>query len=252
MLLFLLFTTLMKLIGSEETFTIPKLEKEIKAHVSDDVRKDSLLILLKDAEKETKSFYKIEDKNYSEIKKLMSEDINQSEEIKQIFKDNMQKRIEIQNYHITKRLEMEKLIKPEEWVYILENAVSPSDKIKEKTTKQDLKTKEAVKKVMDNTEESIRKEIEDEEKQKILIDAFRSFKQSLGVLVKDGLRINYETNEILKKQYSSKEELRTVYDNQNRIRQNLASEFYQFYNIIHNQTDLKERKAIRKELAKLF
>lgn len=252
MLIFLLFTTIMRLIGGEETFTIPKLEKEIKTHISDDNRKDTLLIILKDAEKETKKFYKAEGKSYDKIKKLMSDDDNQSENVSLIFKENMQNRIKLQDFHIAKRLEMQKLIKPEEWDYILKNAISPSDKMKKETAKKDLKIKEFIKKVMDKTEKTIKKEIDDKEKQEKLISSLSNLRESLNVHVEEGLRVNYEKNEVLKLQSSTKEELRTVYNNQNKIRENIAIEFYNFYNVVHKQSDLKERKAIRKEVAKIF
>ena len=84
----LLITMLIKMIaGPEQLFTVPKLDKEIKTHISDKEQKKELLSIVKTAKKEIKAFNKETDKAKKKLKKLTSSRDDELDEIKTLFDD---------------------------------------------------------------------------------------------------------------------------------------------------------------------
>ena len=72
------------MVSPPEVFTVPKLKKEIKTHVSEEVRKDSLLALYKESKKVNKVFLKSSDKNRKRIKQLMKSNSDELGNIRSI------------------------------------------------------------------------------------------------------------------------------------------------------------------------
>lgn len=249
----LLFTLLIKLMGTaDEVFTIPKLKKEIRTHVSDKVRKNSLLLIVKEAKKKNKGFIKATDKDKKKLKKLMASGENEIQEIETLLKNNHNKRKKLQNYNLEKRLDMQNLMTDEEWEQVIEKAVSPSKKREKKTDKEEKKVKDAIDKLLEKTEKSILKNIEDSTNRDHVLKAFRDFSNALKEQVSKGLENNYQNNKIVRKRTATREELEEVYGQQNELRENLNVEFTDIYNILYEHTNKKERKSIKKELNKMF
>jgi|GEM_PF-5268798 len=249
----LLITMVIKMIvGPDEIFNVPKLKKEIKTHVSDEGRRDSLLLIVKDAKKEIKAFNKVNEKDKKKMKKLMSSGENELNAIELLLKENFEKRRKQQSYNLDKRLAMQNLMTDEEWKNVIERAVSPSEKAEKKANKRDDKFDESIDKLMKATEKTISKKVEDSARKEKVMSAFHKFSSALKTQVEDGLEIDYQNNKIVGKRTATREELQGIYTNQNEFRQNVYDEFISMYNVIYENTSGSERKAIRKELKKMF
>ncbi len=249
----MLITMAIKLvIGTDEIFTIPKLKKEIKKHVTDDRRKDSLLLILKDAKREIKAFNKQNIKDMKKVKKLMASEENQIQELEILLKSNFDKRKKLQASKLDKRLAMQDLMTDEEWKSVIENAVTPSRKHEKKTNKKVSKFKKSVDELLNDTEKSISKKIHDSVRREKVLESFHEFFAALEQQIEEGSKFNYKSNEIIRKRSATREELEGLYAKQNELRKNVYSEFRVMYEVIFEFTNETERKAIRKELKKMF
>ena len=101
----LLITMLIKMIaGPEQLFTVPKLDKEIKTHISDKERRKNLLSIVKTAKKEIKAFNKETDKAKKKLKRLTDSKDDELDEIKTLFDVNFESRKKFQKSMVDKRL----------------------------------------------------------------------------------------------------------------------------------------------------
>lgn len=248
----LLITMIIRLLSPQEIFTVPKLKKEIKTHVAEDARKDSLLVAYKESKKVNKVFLKSSNKNRKRIKKLMKSNNNELENIRSILDEDFEKRRELQAFNIEKRLLFQDLMLPEEWEKVIENVVSPSQKMEKKAKKTESKLDDAIDKVMQDTKRSIQKNIQDEAQMKVLLDAFGNFQKALKLQVKEGLKIDFQREEVARNQGATRVELQDFYKRQNNYRESVYDEFLGLYELVYANTNANERKAVRKELNRLF
>ena len=115
-------------------------------------------------------------------------------EIETILKEAFDKRKKLQLYTLDKRLEMQELLTDEEWQNVIERAVSPSGKAERKSGKRHDKFNETIDKLMEDTEKTISKKVEDSARKEKIMSAFHEFSTALKAHVNDGIEIDYQKN----------------------------------------------------------
>jgi len=249
----LLITLMIKLIsGPEQIFTVPKLEKEIKTHVTDEQRKDSLLLIIKETKKEIKEFNKENDKDKKRMKKLMASNDNEIKNIEILLRDAFDNRKKLQSNNLDNRIIMQELMTDEEWTNVIEKAISPTEKAERKTDKKEDKFDKYIDEMMADIKKSISKKIIDSLRKENALKAFNDFSIALKEHVKDGMKVDYQNNEIVGKRTATREHLEGAYANQNEFRKKVYDDFIELYKVIFEYTNKSERRAIRSELKKIF
>ena len=238
--------------GPEEVFMIPKLEKEIKSHVEGKDRKKEILIIFKEGKKDLKSFTKLRKKKLKEIEKMSASRANSMEEIFSVYETLYNARLDYQSRLTDKRLEIQNLLNDKEWEQIIEKAVLPSDKLKQKEIKQEGKKNKDVDKLLGNIEESIIEHIGDEQKRKEILLGLENFRTTLEVFVEEGRQMNFADNDIIRNKNASRKNIEQFYKTQNQLRYKGSKEFFEMRNIILQNTNEREWKEIIKSINKII
>ena len=153
---------------------------------------------------------------------------------------------------VEERLKVQSLMTDEEWNNVIENAVSPSNKIERKANKKDDKLDKQVAKLMEDINKSIQKKVTDSLRNEHVIEAFKNYNEALKIHIEEGLNISYKNNEIARKRTATREELMEIYTQQNELRNVVYNEYMELYKTILAFTTKNERRAIRSELKKMF
>lgn len=238
--------------GPEEIFLVPKLKKEIKSHVLDTERKNEILQIIKEAKKEIKEFGKFRKKKLEEIKKIAVKREVSSNDMLEVYDTYHNTRLNLQSGLIEKRLILQELFSDKEWELILENAVFPSEKAKEKAGKQEDKIEQKIDKFIADIKGAIISKIEDESKRINVLNSLDNYSTTLVAFIEEGQQMNYEDNNIVRNKNANKNELDEFYQKQNLLRYKGAKEYIQLRNTAIKNTNEQEWKAVVKALNKLL
>ncbi len=211
--------------GPVEISMVPKLEKEIKSHVADDERKNEILLMIKEAKKEIKQFGKFRKNKLKEIKKIGVKREAPSEDMFEIFEIYNNTRLSLQSDLMEKRLTLQELFTDEEWELIIENAVFPSEKAREKADKQEGKIEQKIDKFIADIKGAIESNIEDESKRSNVLNSLDNYSTTLVAFIEEGQEMNYEDYNIARNKNANKNELDQFYQRQNQLRYKGAKEY---------------------------
>lgn len=237
--------------GPEEIFMIPKLDKEIKTYVTDNVRKQQILSITKDAKKEIKAFQKIRKSKLKEISKLAQDQNKTSDDLLDIYQVYYDARLNMQKQLIENRLDVQQFLTDAEWKQLIENAVLPSDKIRRKADKADAKEEGKVDKLVEEIDKAINKEVKDSEKREAILLSLETFTISLEEFIDEGQQMNFKDNKIIRDKNATREDLEKFYDSENELRMKGTKDYFKIReSAIQNSTD-DEWKRIVKALNKI-
>lgn len=234
--------------GPEEIFMIPKLDKEIKAHIVDKDRKAEIITVAKEAKKEIKALGKVRKEKLKTIKKLgMSKDVP-SEDLMVIFEEYQQARLKMQSSLIEKRLKIQELISQDEWKQLIETAILPSEKAKKKIQKGEEKEDDKVEKILDDIRQTIVKEVEDPTRQQHINSSLDKFSNTLKQFIEEGQQMNFRDNKLVRSRNTTREDLEDFYKRQNDLRYKGTIEYFSLRDAAIKHTTDDEWKAIVKTL----
>ncbi|MFY0628202.1 MAG: hypothetical protein JXR07_18025 [Reichenbachiella sp.] len=253
-MLILLFSMLFKLLsgGPSDVFQIPHLEKEIKANVLDDERKDQLLDLVKGAKQQSKDYMKFRSKQVKLMKKYSADRTIASAKMLDLFNSYHSKRLVLQDSMISYRLQFQDLFTDEEWNSVIGKAEFPSGNKVNKQEKAEQKANDAIDKIFSEIDKSIVKNISDTTKRKEVLVSMSGFEAIFYEFNLLGQSMNYTDKEYMKNRTLVKADLDGFYDDQNDLRVKGMDAFLAFRDAGIKNTEEGEWKAIMKELKDLF
>lgn len=240
---------------SEYAASIPKMQKEIKRHVEDEARKDSLVVLVKAYEKEIKK----SDKEIRKIQKNMYKDAGNREvstdEFLEVYDAYFKASGDLLSSLIEYRLAFQEQITGEELLLVSENAREEVKKEEEKKDKK--KEKKGEEKIEDQIRESfvgikeiVNKDIEDPDKAAHLSALLDEFEAKIQAFIIEGKEIDIRRLELLNDKHASREELDEIYAKSNQIRFDASRIYAKFREEAIQNTTKKEWKSIQKDLKK--
>lgn len=240
---------------SEYEASIPKMQKEIKNHVEDEARKDSLLVIVKGYEKEIKK----SDKEIKKIQKNMYKAAGDREvstdDFLEVYDAYFEASGKLLSSLIDYRVLFQEQITGEELILVAENTLEDAKKKEKKKEKKEKKEEE---KIEDQIRESfvgikeiVIKDIEDPENAIHLSALLAEFEIKILAFIEEAEEIDIKRLELLNDKHVSREELDEIYAKSNQIRFDASRIYAKFREDAIQNTTTKEWKAIQKDL-KLF
>lgn len=253
-MLILLFSMLFKLLsgGPAEVFQIPNLEKEIKANVVDEQRKEDLLVLVKTAKRQSKEFMKFRRIQTKVLKKYNADRTVESDKMIEVFESYHSRRLVLQDSMISYRLQFQSLFTDEEWALVIGKTEFPDGNKVYKAEKAQEKADEAIDKVFTEIDKAIVKNIADTTKRDVVLTSMTGFEAIFYEFNRLGQTMNYTDMEYMKNRALVKSELDEFYVEQNELRVRGMKAFVDFRDAGLQNTTEEEWKAITKELKDLF
>ena len=188
--------------GAESEFTssIPKIKKEIRQHVTEKPRKDTLLVLVKDYEKAIKKYEKEKKRNFKKLNKSSSDRNQNSSEFIAVYDNYYQSRVQLISSLIGYRLLFQQQITEEELLLVIENAILSSKKERRKDEKQEEKGEDKLNKVFRDLNEIVVKHIGDSAKVKIVTQSLFDFESSIYATVDEAHDLSVDLSRKVRQQ----------------------------------------------------
>lgn len=235
--------------GIQDIFLVDKFDKGIKQFVIDKEIRDELLVIVKDAKKDIKAYYKLKDKLVKEFIKASTERNTNKQALEEIFKQLEKETEAIQQLTINTRLEFIGKIKEAEWTNIIN--LAEEDRLK----KQEKEAKKAAKKGGKNSFDEIRNAINDkvssESNRSSLTSGLQKFEATFQELVNALYERNSVDNEIIRRKDATKDELQRIASHGNEKREKAVESYLIFRTVLVSNTDEMEYKTIIKLVNKI-
>jgi len=235
--------------GAESEFvsSIPNLQKEIRQHVIDDARKDSLLILVKDYEKAIKKYEKEENQYKKKLNKTSADRGKSTEEFLAVWDNYNQARLGLLSSLIDYRLLFQNQITEEELLLVIENAYISSKKERRQDEKEEEKAEEKLDKVFRDIEEIVGRHVEDSAKTAIINNHLYVFESAIYAYVDEAAELLVEKKIKLDDKHATRDEIIEMYERSNQLRYKASRDFAIVRAEVIRNTDENEWKAINKE-----
>lgn len=190
--------------GPEEIFMTPNLEKQVNTHVIDKARRREIIQVTKKAKKEIKAFGNFRKSKLKQIKKMGASREISTEHLQVTYQTNFDGRVSMQLNLVDQRIDVQHLLKDEEWKLIIEDAVLPSDKLRKKNNKKESKEDENIEKFLVKLEKVITDNVADPQKSRNIVDALHIFSKTLHEFIAEGQTMNFEDSELIRNKDASK------------------------------------------------
>ena len=225
--------------GGYEIFFAENVEKGIKEYVLEKDRRKELLDMTKEIKNGAKAYNKERKANFKDFEDLYT-NYNSDEAKLQAFFDNL---TEIQKAYqgdfIEKRIQITDKITDEEWKLIVQSSEEAYQKKLDKLAKKKSKTKDPFEK----TRKKI-SEVPDAQSQAPLLEQLDSFSERISEFEKSMKDVNVFENELLVQKTNSKQELLTLYDDMNEIRQKAFGHLIGFHESVRSNVSEEQGETI--------
>lgn len=213
--------------GSYEIFFAENVEKGIKEYVEEKDRRKELLDLTKQIKSRAKSYNKERKAYYKDFKDLYTNYKASEEELVSFFDQITEIQGDYQNDFIDLRIEITDKIEEEEWDRIVEFSGQAYRKKLDKQAKKNKKVKDPFAKTR-----KIIGEIEDEKSQQAVSSQLNAFTENVSAFDESLKEINVLEDKLLVEKSNSKEDLLTLYDDLNKIRQEGFKSIVEFHSVV--------------------
>ena len=240
------------LFGSVEdaalVFSVSKIEKEIRHHVADDSRKDALLLIVKDSKKELKEFNKEKKRILKKLNKISKHREITSKSFLEVFDEYLSARVNMISSLIDYRLAFQQQITEPELTLIIKKASTITEKESRKNSKREEKADEKLTRIFQDINRIVVKNIEDINKREIIMESINEFEKTILIFADEVQEMTDERIKLLSNINASREELSELYVKNNQLHYKVYRDYAQTRDIIIENTNDKEWKAIYKEL----
>lgn len=250
MLIGLLIALIFGTSGAESEFdsSIPQIKKEIRRHVEDDIRKDTLLLLVKEYEGSIKEYEKKKNKQYKALNRASRDRSVATPDFMSIYDEYYQSRTNLISTLIDYRILFQENITEEEILLVTDGALNRPDREINKEMRQVNKSEDRLIKLFVDLNEIVVRNINDSLKAEVVVQSLHSFESSIYATLDESYDLQVERIQRLDDRSSSREQLLDMYERSNRLRYAAAGHFAALREDVIANTDQKEWKAINREL----
>ncbi len=236
--------------GSESEFvsSIPHLKKEIRRNVSDDARKEELLVLFKAYELTIKKSQKEEKKLKKSADKVSADRTISRNEFLREYDNYYNSRERLIASLIDYRILFQEQITEEELSRIYENALVASKRERRQDDKQDGKARKKLIKVFDDIGDIVIKHIDDSTKTEEVKGYLDDFESTIFEFIDEAQDLSIQRQIMVDDRNATREELEALFEKTGQLRYRASREFALMREEIIKNTDEREWKAINKEL----
>ncbi len=225
--------------GGYEIFFAENLEKGIKEYVLEKDRRNELLDMTKEIKNGAKAYNKERKANYKDFEDLYTNYNSDEAELEAFFDDLTEIQLKYQDNFVDKRIQITEKITDEEWG----NIVTISEEAYQKKLDKQAKKKSKTKDPFEKTRKKI-SEVPDSQSQVQLLEQLDSFSEKITEFEKSMKEINVFENELLVQKTNSKQELLTLYDDMNEIRQKAFGHLIGFHQSVRSNVNEEQGETI--------
>jgi hypothetical protein len=236
--------------GAESEFSasIPDIQKEIRQHVTDVERRDTLLLLVKNYEDAVKQFDQWKNQYRKELHALSEEREVGTTEVLVKYNEFFQGRKQLISTLTTYRLSFQEKITDDELSLISENAFLGTKKELKRERAEEKNREEALEEAFTDLEGILQTSIEDTSRRGKVDAQLVRFKESIYTLVEETWNFDLGRLERLNDRLATREEIEAMYSELNEIRYQTAIEFAHLRQQIIKNTTADEWNTISREL----
>jgi hypothetical protein len=236
--------------GAESEFasSIPNIQKEIRRHVEDESRKDSLLFLVKEYEGAIKAYEKEKKNRFKQLNTVSTDRDNDTSEFLAAYDEYYQSRTDLISSLIDYRLLFQEKITEEELLQITEKALNSPERRVKKEQKQEARSQDRIIRLFVDLNEIVVHHIQDSLKAELVLQSLHSFESSLYATLDESYDLEVERKQRLNDRSTTREEILEMYSLSNQLRYATARNFAELRQSVIENTSQEEWKAINKEL----
>lgn len=225
--------------GGYEIFFAENIEKGIKEYVLEKDRRKELLDMTKEIKNGAKAYNKERKANYKDFEDLYTNYNSNEAELEAFFDDLTEIQLKYQDNFVDKRIQITEKITNEEWG----NIVTISEEAYQKKLDKQAKKKSKTKDPFEKTRKKI-SEVPDSQSQAQLLQQLDSFTEKISEFEKSMKEVNVFENELLVQKTNSKQDLLTLYDDMNEIRQKAFGHVIGFHQSVRSNVNEEQGEAI--------
>ena len=228
--------------AANEVFFIEKLEKAVKEAIEDKDQRKDILADLKNTTKSVSKFNKSRTKQFKKFQDLNVTRSASEDDLIHYFEALQLERIEFQDKMIDERLKVYSKIDEAEFASILDYSSGVTSKRLEKEKKKAAKAKDEV--PFPKTRKSINKAVLNAEKGKTISDGLDDMLLTIESFAKEVIEVNSKDNNLLTKQNASKNELKQLTGEMNKLRSTTYKQLVDFHLLVKENTNEAEWKKV--------
>jgi hypothetical protein len=236
--------------GPVNYFPIEDIDKGIKKYVLDKERKKELLSEIKDIKKSIKGIYKTQNGLLKELKKLNANRNAYVSDYKALKEKLMENVVNIQDKKIDSRLRLISLIEDDEWEQMMDFSLENEQKRKAKEQKKGDKGK--AEDPFASFEKAIRKHISDPAHGDEVLKDLIEYKSDYLALKEKVAERNVIDTPILKRKNSTREDLKSIVKEVNKLRDAAFDEMVEFHFKLKDDTTEEEWEKVIKAFNRLW
>lgn len=225
--------------GGYEIFFAENVEKGIKKYVLEKDRRKELLDMTKEIKKGAKTYNKDRKASYKDFEDLCTNYNTTEEELEVFFENLTETQMTYQDNFVDKRVQITEKITDEEWGNIVKISEEAYQKKLDKLAKKKPKDKDTFKK----TRKSI-VGIADQKSRDAVAAQLNSFSENMSSFESSLKNVNVLENDLLVKKSNSKEELLTLYDEMNEIRQKAFKSLIDFHSRVKSSLHQEQGEEV--------
>jgi hypothetical protein len=234
--------------GQETYFLNPDIQKSVKTYVADKHRKSEIKNLIKEIEKDQKSFLKKRNKYYNKKASELNLDYHaKRSDFDKLFSEYFEDRQKMMNSYWDKESKIRSLFVEAEWNQMIEQVLEKPDK--EKARKGFTKASE---KIFGDLAAVCKKQITKASGQEAALQAVKVQQETVNRIIDEYLNQNYKHLELLRNLTATKDDFEQATKSLNQLRKEILKGVSDMrFEIIANTTEA-EWKRVAKEIDKLF
>ena len=238
--------------AESKIFTIQKVEKKVRSHISEKDREKRVLEIFKQARKEIKELDKKLSGSRKKFKKLQAQKSTQSVELENIFQNSEAVRKQVQSVLVAKRLEVRAIFTENEWDAFIAEGLEELQRDTVKASKENNKIKKSDRKFLTRLQKVINREIAEPQRRSKAMESYNRFEEKVSHLTEESINYTDRNNDVLSDYKANKSMLETVFEALNYSREQAITAFLVMREELVALLTEKEWKKVSKALNSVF
>jgi hypothetical protein len=233
---------------SEFAFNIPNIQQEIRQHLKDKHRQDTLLLLVNEYEDAIKTYEEGKDRQFRNLSEVGRDRAKDRSEYLAAYDEYYQSRIKLISSLIDYRFIMLEKVNNQELLLIVEDALNRPQRAVKKEERLAGRSQDRLIGVFINLNEILSRNIQDSLKADAVRQSLHTLETSIYAAVDETYQLTVERRNKLEDRHATREELLDMYARSNQLRYEAARNFALLRQDVIENTNQLEWQTINREL----
>jgi hypothetical protein len=233
---------------SEFAFNIPNIQQEIRQHVEEEQRQDTLLLLVREYESAIKKYEEEKERQFKNLNEVGWDRARGRSEYLAAYEEYYQSRVKLISSLIDYRFMMLENVNNQELLLIVEDALNRPQRTVRKEERQAGKSQDRLIGVFVNLNEILSRNIQDSLKAEVIRQSLHTLETSIYAAVDETYKLTVERRNKLDDRHATREEIMDMYARSNQLRLEAARNFAVLRQDVIENTNQQEWQAINREL----